>query len=132
MPPRAWSILLAAVIAAGLLSRLVPTGHPLTDKYLGDALYAAMVYILIRLSRRTNRVALAASLLMLAIELFQLTLIPAALSQSPHLPVRLAARLLGTHFSPLDLLAYAAGIAPLALLDKKWRLPRRSLFSAII
>ena len=120
MPPRAWPALLAAVIVLGLLSRAVPTGHPLTDKYLGDALYAEMVYILIRLSRLTPRVALAAAIVMLAIELFQLTLIPAALAQSNHLPLRLAARLLGTHFSPLDLLAYAAGIAPLALLETRY------------
>ena len=38
-------LLLAAIIAAGILSRVIHTGWIVFDKYLGDALYAAMVYV---------------------------------------------------------------------------------------
>lgn len=117
-PRRLWLALLAAIIAAGLLSRTLHTGLPVIDKYLGDALYAAMVYVLIRLTGLTPYVALWAALAMAAIELFQLTAIPAALYHNGPLPVRLFARLLGTHFSPYDLLAYAAGIAAIAAADR--------------
>jgi hypothetical protein len=116
---RFWCLLLAAIIAAGILSRSTHTGFRLLDKYLGDALYAAMVYALFRLSGRVTRVALWASLAMLAIECFQLTGLPSALLRSPHAPLRLAARLLGTQFSFADLAAYAAGIAALHALNAR-------------
>ncbi|MCU0229179.1 MAG: DUF2809 domain-containing protein [Bryobacterales bacterium] len=109
-----WLALLAVVIASGIASRAFPVGHPLFDKYLGDALYAAMVYILLHLTGRIRRVALWAAVVMTALECFQLTGIPAALVHSGHVPLRLIARLLGTHFHWLDLAAYAADILPLA------------------
>src|SRR5207253_9919472 len=103
---------LGAIIAVGIASRLVHTGWILLDKYLGDALYAAMVYALISLFWRATplRRAVAAMLIMTAIETFQLTLIPAHLLSNPNLVVRVAARLMGTEFSVRDLLAYLAGI----------------------
>lgn len=118
---RFWCALLAVIVAAGLLSRLVHTGFILMDKYLGDVLYAAMVYVLIRLSGRVSRVALWASVAMLAIECFQLTGIPAALFRSDNPAVRALARLLGTHFSVLDLMAYAVGIAGVAAVGRARR-----------
>ena len=42
-------ILLGAIIAAGVVSRAIHTGWIVFDKYLGDVLYAAMVYLLINL-----------------------------------------------------------------------------------
>ena len=113
-----WVTLLVVVIAAGLGSRRVHTGSLWIDKYAGDALYAAMVYALLHLSGRCTRVAFWASAVLLAIECFQLTGVPASLAQHPQLAVRLLARLLGTEFSWLDLLAYAVGIAAMALLDR--------------
>lgn len=113
-----WWVLLAAIVAAGLLSRATHTGLRLVDKYAGDALYAAMVYALLRLSGRVERVALWTAVVMTALELFQLTGIPAALYRDGPLPVRLLARLLGTEFSALDLVAYAAGIAGMIGLDR--------------
>ena len=81
-----------------------------------------MIYVLLRLfSIPAARAALLASLLMLAIESFQLTGIPARLLTSEQLPVRLLARLLGVQFSFLDLLAYASGIACLYLWDSRHR-----------
>ena len=115
--PTAWAISLAAIITLGLLSRLVHSGNVIFDKYLGDALYAAMVYAILRLLRPGAPVTLWAALIMLAIELFQLTLIPAHMLSNPQLAVRLFARLLGTEFSFLDLAAYAVGIACVRLAD---------------
>ena len=118
-----WWVLLVLIISAGLLSRLVNTGFRLSDKYLGDALYAAMVYVLFRLTGRIPRPALCAALAMTAIECFQLTRIPAALLRSEHIALRACARLLGTEFSFLDMLAYAVGIACLAAIDPTVRVP---------
>jgi hypothetical protein len=117
-----WAVLLA-IIAAGLLSRATHTGIRLIDKYLGDALYAAMVYVLLRLTRRITRVALWSAVAMTAIELFQLTQIPANLLHSANPIVRVCARLLGTGFSFLDLAAYAVGIACIAALDRSPKPP---------
>jgi len=47
---------------------------------------------------------------MVALEVFQLTLIPAHIIASDSLAVRTIARLLGTQFSFYDLCAYAVGI----------------------
>jgi hypothetical protein len=114
-----WWGLLAAIIAFGLLSRVTRTGLRIFDKYLGDALYAAMVYVLFRLTGRITRVWLWAAVAMIFIELFQLTGIPAAMFRSEYATMRLGGRLLGTEFSVLDLLAYAIGIACIAVLDWK-------------
>jgi len=112
-----WILCLIGIIALGILSRTVPTGWVLFDKYLGDALYAAMVYAILRLFWRTAPLALATMAVMTAIESFQLTMIPAHMLASEHWMVRACARLVGTEFSFLDLLAYAVGIACIHLAD---------------
>jgi hypothetical protein len=109
--------LLAGIVALGIFSRVVHTGLVVFDKYLGDALYAAMVYTIMRLLWRSASVALAAMFVMAGIELFQLTMIPARLLGSEHLMLRICARLIGTEFSFLDLLAYAVGIGCVYLAD---------------
>lgn len=116
---RFWWWLLAAIIVVGVLSRMTHTGFRLWDKYLGDALYAAMVYGMFRLTGRITRVALWSAIALLAIELFQLTGIAYAMSQSESLLVRIISRILGTHFSVFDLLAYAVGVAGVAMMDRK-------------
>jgi hypothetical protein len=113
-----WWGLLAVIVSAGLLSRVAHTGFRLVDKYLGDALYAAMVYVLFRLTGRIARVTVWTVVAMAAIEFFQLTRIPAALFRSACPAVRACGRLLGTEFSVLDLLAYAVGIGCLAAIDR--------------
>jgi hypothetical protein len=105
------------IIGIGILSRLVHTGFVVLDKYLGDALYAAMVYGILRLFRRAAASAVCAMVVMTAIELFQLTMIPARLLASEHLVTRICARLMGVQFSFLDLLAYAVGIGSIYLVD---------------
>ena len=116
-------ILLVAIIAAGILSRAIHSGWIVSDKYLGDALYAAMVYLLISLVWHRNAMKTGAFTMavMTAIELFQLTKIPAQLLANGNAAERLAARLMGTQFSYLDLLAYAAGIAVIACWHWKFR-----------
>jgi hypothetical protein len=109
--------MLAGIVAAGLLSRLAHTGFRLFDKYLGDSLYSSMVYVLFRLTGRIARVAACVAVAMAAIEFFQLTRVPSNMLTSPYLVVRACARLLGTEFSVLDLLAYAVGIGCVAAID---------------
>jgi len=89
----------------------------LFDKYLGDALYAAMLYAILRLFWKTAALALPAMAIMTALELFQLTMIPARMLASGHLIVRMCARLMGTEFSFLDLIAYGVGIGCIYLAD---------------
>jgi len=101
----------------GILSRLVHTGLTIFDKYLGDALYATMIYAILRLQSRPATSAVSTTVVMTAIELFQLTMVPAHLLASPHLITRVLARLLGVEFSFLDLLAYGTGIACIYLVD---------------
>jgi hypothetical protein len=100
-----WVLCIAGIIVVGILSRVVHTGFVVVDKYLGDALYAAMVYGILRLFWRGASVAVWAMAVMTVIELFQLTMIPAHMFASEHLIARIFGRLLGTEFSFLDLLA---------------------------
>jgi hypothetical protein len=115
-----WIICLAVIIPLGILSRIVRTGSVLFDKYLGDVLYAAMIYAILRLFWTSHAAAVWALVVMIAIELFQLTLIAAHMLKSEHLIVRIIARLMGTHFSYLDLLAYVVAIGCMYLVDS-WR-----------
>ena len=100
---------LAAVIGGGIWSRSGRTGLILVDKYLGDSLYAVMIYLL--LSRgKTGRRALWAMGIVSTIEVFQITGVPARMAADTALLPRIAGRLLGTVFAWGDLLAYGVGI----------------------
>ena len=112
-----WVYCIAVIIAIGILSRVVHTGFVIFDKYLGDALYAMMVYGILRLFAKPAASAVCAMLIMTAIESFQLTMIPARLLESEHFLIRFCARLMGVQFSFLDLLAYAVGIGSIFLVD---------------
>ena len=114
-----WAAALVAIVGLGIVSRLMHTGWTLVDKYLGDALYAAMVYAILRLFSRAAawRNAATSMAIMTAIEVFQLTMLPAHWLASERLAVRVLARLLGTEFAFRDLLAYAFGIFGLYLMD---------------
>ena len=114
---RSWILCLGVIISVGMLSRVVHTGFVILDKYLGDALYAAMVYSILRLSWKTAAVAVPAMIVMIGIELFQLTMIPARLLASEHLVARICARLMGTEFSFADLFAYGVGIGCIYIAD---------------
>ena len=117
-----WIKALAAIIAAGIISRLIHTGFELFDKYLGDALYAAMIYAILKVFwpfAKSTRIAIITMAVMTALELFQLTLIPARLFSSGNAALRIIARLMGTEFSLADLAAYAVGIACILLIDRR-------------
>jgi len=114
--------LLAAIVAVGLASRLVHTGWIVFDKYLGDALYAAMVYVLAGMVVAGRRTALGwAAGIMLGLELFQWTGLPAALYANGNRVERAAARLLGTQFGFGDLAAYAVGLITVHLFESSRR-----------
>ena len=122
-----WVVCLVCIIGLGIASRLVHTGWIILDKYAGDALYAAMVYVLISLVWQTGalRKAVLAMLIMTALEVFQLTMIPAHMLASGNLAMRIVARLLGTEFSFRDLLAYAVGIFCIFIFDRAKNYGRR-------
>jgi hypothetical protein len=84
-------------------------------------LYATMVYGILRLLSRPAVSAVCAMVVMTALELFQLTMIPAHLLASEHWTARICARLMGVEFSFLDLLSYGAGIGCIYLLDSSRR-----------
>jgi hypothetical protein len=112
-----WFLCLVCIIAVGILSRVVHTGYVVLDKYLGDALYSAMVYAILRLLMWGTAVAVPAMIIMIGIELFQLTMIPAHMLASEHMIVKICARLVGSEFSFLDLLAYGTGIVCIYFAD---------------
>lgn len=108
------------VIALGVISRILRFENAIFDKYLGDALYAILFYLLISMlvsELRVIRKATIVFILMVTLELFQLTRIPMALSQNENVLARIAAMLLGTVFSWLDILAYLVGIVIVASVD---------------
>jgi hypothetical protein len=108
-------LLLACTLALGLGSRALKTGWFVWDKSLGDVLYAVAVYLVLALAApraRPQGRAIVTFGLCLAIELFQLTGIPAALG-ARRWWVRLV---LGTSFAWHDVACYAVGVAVAALL----------------
>jgi len=115
---------LGGVIALGIVSRLMPLGFALWDKYLGDALYAAMVYCVLALFWRAQpmRLALASMAALTAIEAFQLTGVAREFVVGGNVPLKLLGRLMGAEFAWLDLAAYLAGIASAAGLDLRTKM----------
>jgi hypothetical protein len=112
-------IVLIGIIFLGIGSRINHTGWVVFDKYLGDALYAAMVYVLLGLLKvqAIKTKFLLSALLMIVIECFQLTSIPLWLFAQDSLLLKGVAVLLGLQFDWRDLIAYAAGIVAIAIAD---------------
>ena len=101
-----WVGAAAVVLVAGLAVRAA-VGGPV-GQHAGTALYAALVYAGVLVLRpRTSPVvaAVTATGFCWAVELFQLTGVPAALSARS----TLARLVLGMHFDPADLAWYPAG-----------------------
>ena len=114
------------MITAGLASRRHPgLLPPPYDKEVGDALWAVAVFVAIRLiapGRPTLSVTILAVVIPFAIEF----------SQAIHVSWldRLRAHgvghlLLGSGFSPLDLVAYVVGVAGVVPVDLVWLRRRR-------
>ncbi|GAA5531429.1 DUF2809 domain-containing protein [Herpetosiphon gulosus] len=115
-------IMLGVIVLGGILSRLVSTGFVVFDHYLGDALYAAMLFVLLLLfapMRSRSTAALLAFVIVVLIEVFQLTGIPLQLRGADHGLLRLLAVLLGTTFNGWDIVSYAVGI--LVMFGFDWR-----------
>ena len=115
--PRRAALACAAVVvlAAGLLARTGLPGIP--GDAAGGILYAALMYLLLAFvlpQARPRRVAGAAVVICVLVELFQLTGYPTAWG-SAWPPLRLV---LGTTFNAWDLPAYAAGAAAAWLADQ--------------
>ncbi len=114
------TIMLGVIMLGGVLSRFVSTGFVVVDKYLGDALYAAMVFMLLLVLapiRARSTAALVAAVIMVLIEAFQLTGIPLQLRGSDHALLRLLAVLLGTTFNGWDIVSYGVGILVIFVVD---------------
>jgi hypothetical protein len=108
------------IIIAGIASRRLRSGLALIDNDLGEALYAALAYVLLGIAwprLKPARKALITAVAMVAIEAFQLTNVPARFAASANIGLKLLAIVLGTTWSWRDLLGYAVGIAVVALLD---------------
>jgi hypothetical protein len=117
-----YAIAAAAIVALGLLwrSHLFPLSAFFV-KYGGDALWAALVYILTRLCHPRISViksAIVAFMIALAVEFSQLYHAPwfDALRHT-----RPGALVLGSTFNWPDIPAYAVGIVIAALIDRLWQ-----------
>ncbi len=113
----------------GIFSRVFQTQNIFFDKYLGDMLYAVLVYLLISLvwaGAAPLTKLLFAMLIMILIEAFQLTGIPLSFRRSESLALQILAIALGTGFSFWDIIAYLAGIVLVYLVDGQFVTRRRS------
>lgn len=122
--PRALVAVAALVVVALGLTVATTARGALADP-AGDALYAVLVYLLVLLvAPRVQpwRAALVAVGVCWVVELAQLTGGPAALVEAA--PV--TRFVVGTTFVPVDLLAYAVGVALAAVVDGAVRAVRRS------
>ncbi|MGK5078680.1 DUF2809 domain-containing protein [Janthinobacterium sp. HLX7-2] len=114
------------VIALGLASRAFPQWLPeVLGKYPGDALWAMMIVFAlgaIATRMRTWQLALTALLICFAVEFGQLLQAPWINAIRAH---PLGHLLLGSYFGWVDLVAYTAGVAIAALVDKAALFKRR-------
>src|SRR5690349_2756302 len=95
------------IVVAGVASRVSRSGSALLDHDLGEALYAALAYLLLGIvwpQLGPVRKALITAAAMLAIEAFQLTGVPGRLAASGNIGLKLLAIVLGTTWSWRDLL----------------------------
>ncbi|APA66712.1 MULTISPECIES: ribosomal maturation YjgA family protein [unclassified Janthinobacterium] len=115
-----------AVIALGLASRAFPQFVPeALGKYPGDALWAMMVVFALgafATRMRTWQLALVSLLICFAVECGQLYQAPWISDIRAH---PLGHLVLGSHFGWVDLVAYTAGVALAALVDKAVLFRRR-------
>ena len=102
---------------------MLVTGFIAFDKYLGDALYTAAIFWVLRLLGPTRRAVWTGWLsfgISLLIELFQITGIPLAMRNSGSIWLQVMSIALGTEFSPWDILAYGVGAVGCMLLTLRY------------
>lgn len=103
------------VVVAGLVVFL-QAGGTWWGGLAGDALYAALIYLIVAIAfprTKVTAIAAVAFAICAAIELFQLTGMPTTWADA-FWPIRLV---LGVGFDPLDLVAYAVGATAAAGYD---------------
>ena len=114
------------VIALGLASRAYPQFLPAAlGKYPGDALWAMMIVFAlgaIATRMRTWQLALWSLLICFGVEFSQLLQAPWLVALRAH---PLGHLVLGSHFGWVDLIAYTAGVAVAAFIDKLALFKRR-------
>lgn len=116
-----YAVVILLVIALGVVSRQVWFGNVLWDKYLGDALYAVMLYLGFRLlwpAHGKGRHLIFATAFVLLIEAFQLTGIPANMRLQSSSIQKLISVALGTKFHLFDIIAYLIGNLSAWLIDR--------------
>lgn len=108
------------VIIVGVTSRVFTIGNVLWDKYLGDALYAVLFFLLLSFvwtSGSTLIKFIIVFIFIFLIELFQLTGIPQELAGSSNMAIKLVGILLGMEFSWWDIVAYGVGLCVIGGVD---------------
>jgi hypothetical protein len=112
------AIAFVAIVCLGLQCRWPALGLPLpVAKYAGSGLWGAMVYTGVRATAPRNAVARSAAawcVIAICVELFRLHRRPELDAFRATLAGKL---LLGSHFSPWNVVAYVAGIVCAASLD---------------
>ena len=122
--PRRRGPLVVASLAVLVTGLVVSRGDSLVSDLAGGALYAALVQLLVLLAAprvRARAAAATATACCVAVELAQLTPVPAHLSATWP-PV---AYVLGSTFVATDLAAYATGVAVVTAVDVAVRRARR-------
>jgi len=107
----------------GILTRKIDIEAKLINKYLGDALYAVMLYLGFAFIWPSQKIVVRLTLAAMAvatIECFQLTGIPLQLRNSGNSLAKFVSIVLGTHFSWLDMVAYVVGLAAIVTLDYRF------------
>lgn len=116
---------LIVTVVVGIASRAIPIGFVLWDEYLGNALYAVAVYLVVAIGctllRRHWSVQVVAGIavgLCWALEAFQATGWTARTISSASIRT-----VLGTTFGFTDLIGYVVGVAVIAVIDVVWLRP---------
>lgn len=121
MNRRGYYLLVAVLVfILGVASRRVSIQNVIWEKYLGDALYAALFYLCLAVcwpNGTARHRAIATSVFVVCVECFQLTGIPMDWRKSESWFLEFVSVLLGTKFGWLDMLSYFVGISATLLFD---------------
>ncbi len=118
---RRYAAAFVVTIVVGVASRIFVTGLLVFDKYLGDALYAVAIYLVLAMAfpeRRPAERAALTTVAVLAVESFQLTGWPADWRADGSPVLRFISVVLGAKFGWWDIVAYLVGIGAITGIDR--------------